>query len=364
MKRILVIGMSNDHGGIENYILNLYEHLDKNLIQFDFIVKEPLTGDFYRRISVLGGKVFVVGTFKNNIISVWKKLKHIYRTNKYDRVYVNLSYAPTLIYVLPALTLDMKKLIIHSHASDDIRKIKHYVFRYIFMSLVARRTNLVGVGCSEKACEWMFGSFLKKDDYHIINNAVDYKKFAYDEYERAKIRRELGLENKLVIGHVGRFSVEKNHKFILEIYRRLKKENPQFALLLVGDGDLRDDIVTTINEIGLEDVVITGVVDSPAMYYSAMDLFLLPSIYEGFPIVAVEAQINGLKCFFSENIDSKINLIGENRFLSIENAQKWVDNILEMDFDYDRFVSHEKVVSTGFDLENQIKDISEKLFSD
>ena len=365
MERILVLGMSSDCGGIENYILNLYENINLDKIQFDFLVKEDIGKQFKERIDILGGRVYRIGTFKNDIFTVWKNLVAFYSENHYKKIYINMSYCPALIYILPALSRGLEVLYMHSHASNDIRIIKHKIFKILFMNLLLKRTNCVYLGCSEAACRWMYGdNILKNNSIHIVKNGIDYDKFSYDENKRQYIKNKFNLSNKLVIGHVGRFSIEKNHKFIIKAFEKFSNMVPDSILLLVGDGKGKTEIEKLVSECGLVDkVIFVGNVDDTSFYYNAMDCFWLPSIYEGFPIVAVEAQANGLPCIFSKEIDKEVNIMGNCVFESIDNSVIWVNltrKIITEKMDK-RKVNKDIWNKTGFDLKQQANNIEKLL---
>lgn len=363
LKKILIIGMSNDCGGIENYILNLCEHLDSNKYKMDFLVKEELKGEFKKRILNLKGDIVETGIFKNNIIGVYKKISEIYRNGHYDLVYINLSYAPTMIYALPAMKYDIP-IYIHSHASDDIRKLKHLIFRKLFFGMFSYH-NYRFLGCSEDSCKWMFGNKkMNQKGYCIINNAVDYERYKYAEEKRNKIRNLFCLEQKFVVGHVGRFSPEKNHVFILQTFKQFLLSKNNAILMLVGTGELESEIKKEAKDMGIYNkIVFVGRVSDTSEYYSAMDCFWLPSLYEGFPIVAIEAQTSGLKCLISDNIDKSVDILGDNKFLSIKDQNAWIAETINIcnKENYNRNINPGLLYEKEYELSAQAKKI-ERIF--
>lgn len=361
MERILVLGMSSDCGGIENYILNLYENIDLKQIQFDFLVKEDIGEVFKKRITQLGGRVYKVGTLKYDLFNVWKNLTRFYRKNNYKKIYINMSYCAALVYILPALRCGLEVLYMHSHASNDIRIIRHKLFKFLFMRIVLKKINCVYMGCSEAACRWMYGnSILKKYSMHIVKNGIDYDKFSYDVNKRQYIKEKFNISDKFVIGHVGRFSNEKNHKFMIKAFQDFSKRASDSILLLVGDGNGRKEIEKMADECGLSDkVIFVGNVPDTSLYYNAMDCFWLPSVYEGFPIVAVEAQANGLPSIFSISIDKEVNIMGNCFFESIDNSKIWADLTLKIKANKteNRKVNKNNWDKTGFNLKQQANSI-------
>lgn len=359
IRRILVIGMSGDKGGIENYLLNLYENLDKSKIQFDFLVKDEIGESYTKRIRKQGGNIYIIGTFRKNIVGVMNRLIKLYKSRQYSRIYVNLSYAPTMIYVLPALFYRGVKVYVHSHASDDFRKKRHLIFRKLFFELFPNKRNYVYIGCSESACLWMFGDkCVKKHKMHVIKNGVCFEKFIYSESKKKAVRAKLELNDNFVVGHVGRFSEEKNHHFILDAFRELLRLKPEARLLLIGEGHLMDDIKSLSEQYGLNNkVIFLGGVSDTSDYYNAMDCFWLPSLYEGFPIVAVEAQINGLKCIFSEQINREVDIVEENVFASISNVSEFVAITSNIEESYQRDLEGKQDKLKKFDLEESVNQV-------
>lgn len=365
MERILVLGMTSDYGGIENYILNLYEKLDHSKLQFDFLVKEDIGEMFRKRISKCGGNIYTVGTFRNNMPKVWHRLNFFFKENRYTKIYINMSYAPTLIYILPAIGNGLEILFMHSHASDDVRLFRHKFFRFVFMNILLKNVKCIYMGCSEAACKWMYGrKICEKSTPYIVKNAVDYNKFSYDEGKRQCIRARYNLLNKVVIGHVGRFSPEKNHSFIIDAFYEFSKIISDSVLVLVGDGAEREKIEKKVRDYNLSDkVIFIGNVNDPSYYYNTMDCFWLPSVYEGFPIVAVEAQVNGLLCVFSDHIDRNVNILGNCYFQDIITPFKWAFTTSEIVKQNKRSRKIEKDVwcDTGYDLKQQTENIEELL---
>lgn len=365
-ERILVIGMTPDCGGIENYILNTYDHLNKKKYQFDFLVKEDLGEYFSERIHKNSGRIYRVGTFKYDKKKVLNNLNSLYKNNKYKKIYINLSYAATLLYVIPALKYGVRQIFIHSHASDDIRKKVHIVTRFLFLKILSSKTDCYYLGCSKEACIWMYGKRrCEKNGFYIINNAIDFNKYKYNPDKRSNCRKEYNLDDSFVVGHVGRFSQEKNHKFIIEAFSELHAINKNTKLLLVGDGALLKDIQNLVKELKLEnDIIFTGVVEDTSYFYNAMDCFWLPSIYEGLPISAVEAQTNGLKCLLSNKITTSADILknGNCKFLDIENKEEFIKKTLNIKKDYSRLVDKKMIEDSGYDLDTEVKKL-ENLFA-
>lgn len=356
MERILVLGLSRDKGGIENYILNLYEQIDSNTLMFDFLCKEDLSNEVVKLIKNRGGKIYTVGTFKKNIFGVWNKLQQIYNNNKYKKIYVNLSYAPTLIYILPSLNNGINKLYIHSHASKDIRLIRHLLFRYLFFEVILKNVNCVYMGCSKDACTWMYGKKISgSKTMHIINNGIKFERFKFSNSKRQEIRLKYNIKHdEFVVGHVGRFSAEKNHKFLVDTFYKFTKSNKKAKLLLVGEGSLLNNVKQQVESLKIADkVIFAGSTNDTGPFYNAMDCFWLPSIYEGLPIVAVEAETNGLPCVFSANIDKHVDIFKYNYFASIKNSEEWINKTRELETFGRNNVTKNELTNVGYELSNE-----------
>ena len=295
--KILIIGMSSIVGGVETYIMNLCENIDLKQIQFDFLVPENFDGIYRKKIEKFGGKIYEVPNFKKHPLKSFKELKKIYKNEKYDIIHTNLCNSSGVLYVLPAKIINKETFVIaHSHTSSDKHRMQHLIFRPILNIITNER-----VACSNVAAKWMFGN--RKKDVLILNNAVNLEKFGYNEDIRKKVRTQLEIDDKFVIGHVGRFEQEKNHIFLIEIFNEIHKKNPKTVLMLIGTGSLLQSIKLKAKELNLEDsILFMGICENTYELYQAMDIFVLPSIFEGLPVVGIEAQASGLKCIFSDNV--------------------------------------------------------------
>ncbi len=356
-KKVLIIGMSSIVGGVETYLMNLFENIDKNKFQIDFLVQKGFNGIFKEKILKLKGKIFEVDNFKRHPIKSYKFLRKFYKEEKYDVIHINLCNASGILYAYPSKKVNKNiKIITHSHNSNDRHKFQHYCLRPLL-----NKITTIKVACSNLAATWMFG---KKhlNNCTVLNNAIKVDKFLYNEKIRKNIRKELNLTDNFVIGHVGRFSWQKNHKFLIEIFNEVYKKNKNSRLLLVGTGELMDDIKLQVNGLGLNDAVIfMGVCDNTNELYQAMDLFVMPSLFEGLPIVGVEAQTSGLNCIFSENVSKQVSITKHTKFLPLNNKDIWLDEILSNEKKYSRNDVLDDIRKNGYDLKEEIKKI-ERLY--
>lgn len=356
MLRILAFGMSPKRGGVQTYLINLYEKIDKEKFQIDFVVQGE---NCFCSDQV--DKIYYVTPRRESVVNHVKDLYLLFKENhmKYDIVYLNYSvlFFPIEFYL--AKFFKIPHIITHAHLTKPSelklsREISHYINRPI-----VRRFSSYLFSCSNMAAEWMFGSkSLTLKNYKIIKNAIYPEKFAYNNKVRKVIRKKLGIqEDAFVIGNVSRFVYQKNHEFILKIFYEVFKKNRNAILLLVGDGELRKNIEKQIDDLGIIDnVILTGSRSDIPDLLQAMDVFLFPSRYEGFGISLLEAQANGLKTFASSNvIPEEVKVTNLIDFISLNKCPEyWAEVILQYSKGYDRYSRIEEIKLSGFDINDQV----------
>lgn len=308
MKKVLVFGMTVNPGGVESVIMNYYRHMNKQKIQFDFLCNCPHIA-YEDEIKALGGKIFKITSRKENYWRFKTELKKFMKENasKYDMLWVNLCSLVNIDYLVYAKKYGIKKRIIHCHnSSNDAGLMKGIIHMINKKRIGCLATDFWS--CSEEAAPWFFSKkIIRSDKFRIIPNAIDVKKFEPNIGIRNSLRKELGLEDMIVIGHVGRFHFQKNHIFLIEIFEELYKRNSNYRLLLVGQGELETNIREKVISKGLsEKVIFCGVRTDVEKLYQAMDLFILPSIFEGLGVVALEAQACLLPCLLSDTTPSVV----------------------------------------------------------
>lgn len=300
--RVLHVLNNLGYGGAETFVMNVYRHVERSKVQFDFLIRSNQNGPMLQEIESLGGQVIELPPFPGKALSNYRALDKFLKVHadEYEAMHV---HANALIYVKPlqlAKKYGIPCRIIHSHSTGSRFKMLHMANTKRVSHWATHR-----FACSSLAGEWMFPD----EDYEFVPNGIDLEKFAFSETDRRGIRRQYDIENSFVVGHVGRFVPQKNHPFIVEVFEALHKKSPNAVLLLVGDGENLDSIKTLVKSKGLsESVVFVGAVENVEKYYSAMDCFLFPSVCEGLGIVLVEAQANGLPCLVSEAVTQEVNL--------------------------------------------------------
>ncbi|EIM05714.1 group 1 glycosyl transferase [Planococcus antarcticus DSM 14505] len=348
--RVLQVLASLNRGGAEAMIMNLYRNIDRSKVQFDFVVNDSSEKYSYEReIEKMGGKVFRVPRYTvTNYASYKKAWEELIIHHPEWKIIHGHHTSPAFIYLHVAKRLK-RITIAHSHIAGGEKTLKSY-----FKSIIRYPTRYTAeylFACSESAAEWMFGN--KSSRAYVLNNSIEAKKFIYSESTRKEKREELGIEKKFVIGHVGRFQTQKNHSFIIDIFKTIHEKNDDAILLLVGEGELRTVITEKVEKLGLTNYVIfTGVrADIPELL-QAMDLFLFPSLYEGLGMVAIEAQAAGLPCIVADTIPKEAFITNLIESVSLkEPGDFWGKKILRYkEIDYQRLNRYEEIKSKKYDI--------------
>lgn len=295
--RVLQIVTVMNRGGLETFLMNLYRHIDRNKVQFDFLTHRTEAGVFDEEIRVLGGNVYHVPRANPLSFDYLTNLNHFFATHQYEIVHAHLDCMSALPLAY-AKKHGVPTRIAHAHSSRQDFDIKYPVKAVSKRYIASEATELFS--CGVAAGKWMFGT----DDFRVIPNAIDTDVFAFNARRRKEVRRKLGVNDDVsVIGHVGRFSRPKNHKFLLRVFSDFLKLQPSARLVLVGDGELREQIEAEIRRLQIESsVILLGIRSDVGDLLQGMDLFLMPSQYEGLPLVLVEAQCSGLPCVISDSI--------------------------------------------------------------
>lgn len=316
-------------GGVEAVIMNYYEHIDKNQVQFDFVVHDNSPVDITEKVEAMGGKVYKVTPYTKNVLAFMYDVYKIIKKNHYTIVHSNMNTL-SVFSLFPAWMAGVPVRILHNHSTSVPSETKRNIMKMIlrpFAKLFANRY----FACSKLAAEWMYGkNSVESGKVTIIHNAIDLKKYAFDQAKRDRIRKELGIENKFVIGHVGRFMYQKNHEFLIDVFSEVVKCEPNAALLLIGDGPLKSQIMQKVKNLHIEDkVYFLGLRSDVQDLYNAMDLFVLPSYYEGLPVVGVECQANGLPTLVSTNVTKELYLTDIISYINLSDGiAVWRKNII------------------------------------
>ena len=363
--RILHIVTYMGRGGLETMLMNYYRHINREKVQFDFLVHRDFEADYDSEILQLGGKIYHMSRLIPWSRKYKKELKQFFLKHpEYKIVHVHQDCLSSVALGC-AKECGVPVRIAHSHNSSQDKNLKYLIKKYYMKKIPVYATDLFA--CSKSAGNWMFG----KNKYHILYNAIDIEKYKYESKESIRLKDKLGLKNELVIGHVGRFNPQKNHTFLIDVYYECLKKNQNIKLLLIGDGDGKEAIKRKVKKLGIEDkVLFMGVRNDVEKFLQIMDIFVFPSCYEGLGIVAVEAQAAGLPCVISDTIPNVcfVTHFGKSttgggstitqQLVKKESLDvplsKWVNDI----FKYSKLErrDHSKEVSiAGYDIENEAK---------
>ena len=349
-------------GGQEAFVFGVLEKMDMQGLQVDCLTAYDYRSEKYRGlVERLGGRVYALnlpfapGKSRGNIR---KPFREFLKDHQYDVVHIHSGSISVLaIMAAEAGKAGVKKVIVHSHASGEKDNLKHKILR-LLASIPMSKYVETYCACSKEAAEWKFEpKYAKKTQ--IIKNGIDTERFRYNVHKRTEMREILGLEDNFVLGHVGRFSKEKNHEFLVCVFEDVIKMAPDARLLLVGAGDEMDRIRSLVKKKQLEDkVIFTGSVTNVEDYLQAMDVFVLPSRFEGLGIAAIEAQCVGLPVIASDAVPNDADL-GNISFLPLSSATAaWAGKIEKMK-DMDRKDISALVKKAGYDINETAKLVKE-----
>lgn len=352
-QRILVYGMSDNPGGIETYLLNLVKNTKEENVAWDFVTDFPQLA--YKEIlEQYGSRFYWIPAKSKGLLKQWRSFAKILKEHpEYRTVYFNvLNAGSALTMVIPWIY--RRRIVVHSHnASADSERL-HRLCRPFLKKMAGGY-----VACSRLAGDFMFGVKAMRDKHvFLMPNAIDASKYQYNQKTRAEMRKELGVEDRLVLCHVGRIVYQKNPKGVIDILGECVKRDPRCLLLSVGTGDMEAETKAYAEEKGLSPYVkFLGVRDDVERIMQAADCFVLPSVYEGLPIVAVEAQAAGLPCFLSDNISRETKITKDTCFIPMEKTDVWADAILSVRPE-DRKKKRNTVIKAGYDIDHQKENIS------
>lgn len=348
-------------GGVEAIVMNYYRNIDKTKIQFDFICDSDSTCIPYEEITKLGGKIFIIPPYQK-IFKYHHELKRILKTNNYQIVHSHINTLSVFsLYAAKCAGVPIR--IAHSHSTTNKKEFKKNIMKQLLkpFSKVFATDYFC---CSELAGIFQFGEKeYKKGNVYLLNNAINISKFQYNPKIRVKKRKELNIsEETLVIGHIGRFVPVKNHDFLIEIFKEVHNNNKNSLLLLIGTGPLDEKIKAKAKALNIEDkVIFLGPRNDTNELYQVMDVFLLPSLYEGLPVVGVEAQSSGLICFFSNEVTKEAKLIKTTEYISLAKTSKYWSNIILAKYqEYNRQNTLDEVIKKGFNILTEVKKLENK----
>ena len=357
--RIIQFIGSLNTGGSQSMVMNIYRNIDRNKIQFDFIVdrKEELL--YYDEILRLGGKVYIFNEFfkGTNYYKYEKQWKDFFESHKeYKIIHCHVrSVAAIVLRIAKKYNLIT---ICHSHSTSNGNGIK--VFLKKFLQSKIKKYCDYFFACSKESATWLYGNLIANSEKcFIINNAIDSKKYVFNKIIRNKIRKKYHIENKIVIGQVGRLTEVKNYEFTLKLLKQLVDKNNSYFLMIVGAGQLRKKIDKQIEDNNLKDnVIILENRNDVNELMQAMDIYVMPSLWEGLPLALVEAQASSLPCIISSNITDGILIHSLVKKLNLDDINLWINEINRITNDNFKRVDVSKmIIDSGFDINTNVRTI-------
>lgn len=361
MKVLQIIGTLNS-GGAETLLLNILNNIDREKYKMDFLVFENKEYVLEKEFKKLGARIICIESpNKIGMLNFIKQLKKLCVNEKYDVVHAHTLFncGPCMYAAYKA---GIKTRIAHSHNTKILDE--HYNFKkkiYFFIAkLLLNHFSTTRLACSEEAGKFLF---YKNKEFVVIKNGIDINKFIFDNEINIKIRKKLNIPlDAFVIGNIGRMTFVKNQKFLIETFEKLHKEFKNSYLIIIGDGKLKGEISNEIKRINLEKFIfLTGSINNANEYYNVFNLFAMPSLYEGLPLVLVEAQTNGLPIIASNKINNESNITNRITFIPIDSSETWKDEILK-EKNKERYNEINKIIENGFSIKNTVKEI-EKVYN-
>lgn len=353
--RVLQVVTHMERGGLETMLMNFYRHMDREQVQFDFLVHRQERADYDDEIESLGGRIFRLPRLVPWSKAYLAALDAFFTEHpEYRIVHVHQDCLSSVILKV-AKNHSVPVRIAHSHNANQDKNLKYPIKLWYKRSIPRYATDLFA--CGKNAGDWMFGGA----PYQVINNAIDAAAYPCDAAKRAAVRHSLGFNDELVIGHVGRFNPQKNHPFLLEIFSALLKKEANAVLLLVGGGEDMPKIQAKARELGIADHVrFMGVRSDVADLMQAMDVFVFPSLYEGLPVTMVEAQASGLPCIISDKVPEEcIITSGLVDVMPLSaSADAWAEKVLEKR-QCAREDHSDEVAAHGFDITAEAEKLQE-----
>lgn len=325
MIRILQCVNDMHRAGLETMLMNYYRNIDREKIQFDFLTHRPQRSDYDDEIESLGGKIYYAPRlYPQNYPKYFKWMKQFFSEHPEYKIIHSHIDAMSYLPLKAAKKANIPIRIAHSHNTAIDRDFK-YLLKTYFRFKLPKVANYY-CACGKEAGEFLFPG----KEYMYVPNAIEIDRFLFNENVRMKKRRELGIKDEIVIGHIGRMSYQKNHKYLIDVFAEILKKKNDSILLLIGVGEKLDDIKKYVEKLGLsEQVRFLGNRADVDELYQAMDVFVMPSLFEGLPVVGVEAQFSGLSCIFSDQVPEEVNFTNKSMFISLnEKKDIWADKVI------------------------------------
>ncbi len=339
-----VVPSLSQANGVAACICNYFQYLDKDKFDVTFAVLTNTGKDRYESVIKNGGNIVELFRIRN-IFAYIKKIKRFYHEKKFDIVHCNVANTG-LIFLYYAWKSNVKVRILHSHATQSSDKFLNRLRNDIILFFTKKFANRY-VACSEAAGIAMFG----EKDFFVLHNGIEYEKYKFRKSVRDKIRRELSIgEKQIVLGNIGRLCNQKNQKFLIALTAQLK-DKLDLKTIIIGNGPLEDELKKMVTFYNIEDnVIFMGSIKNTNELYNSFDVFLLPSLYEGLPVVGVEAQANGLPCIFSDTITHELKINNNIKFVHLD-MNEWIEEITRLSIRNDKIQNFFE--SSNYNIKNE-----------
>lgn len=362
MIRILQSVANMDRAGIETMLMNYYRHIDRSKVQFDFLCSNSKIGAYEDEIKSMGGYIHRSTGFNPLKYGEYLKyMKTLFQEHpEYKIVHAhNGAFVVYPLYAAKKYNIPVRISHVHSAAfTFDLKWFLKMVCKPFIKKVCTHK-----YGCGEAACNFYYGeNSVRNREAVVVNNAIEIKKYIFNSETREALRLKYGLKDSVVIGHAGRFMSQKNHEFLIDVFKDLVNQNPKYKLILLGDGPLMNSIRKKVERSGLyNNVLFLGNVNNTNEWYQAFDLFVLPSIWEGLPVVAIEAQTADLPCLFSDSITHEIDITENAHFLSLDkNVREWSNMIISLTKIQKERVNRTKDIgNAGYNIEIEAKKLQD-----
>ncbi|KRE83809.1 hypothetical protein ASG89_11865 [Paenibacillus sp. Soil766] len=364
-KRILVVGLSKNIGGIENLFINILNNKSINMT-FDFLIFDSVC-EYEDVLTRHNCRIYYcTRRGKNPLKSALVQRKIIIENgDKYEYIWNNISSASDILIYYLVKKYTNAKIITHSHGENF--ESDNFVVRFIHLFLHNLQNKYLGkktdyyFACSEQAGRWLFPSCLENQILEI-KNGIDVERFKFDLTTRKAVRENLGISDKLVLGHVGRLCRTKNQRFLIETLEEVVKYKQNVVMLLIGNGEDYTMLKNMVQKKNLEQYIrFLGARNDVHELLQALDVFLLPSLFEGFPLSIVEAQASGLNCIVSDTLTTDVDLTDSVKFISLDSNEGWENSIANIVLNQNRNEFTEKVKISGYDIKDTVKEIERYL---
>lgn len=350
MNKVLVVNtVPTDRNGITNVIFSYYQSTLVESYVMDYVSINELSDDYKSMVQRAGGKIYVIRRSSKKLLSYVAQLQRVIANGGYDAVHIHGNSHTVVIELLAAYWAKCKVRIVHSHSTSTKFPIIHRVLALPFYKLCNGR-----LACSEKAGAWMYG----KKSYRVIRNGINTSSFAFNKEERLTVRKELGWEECVILGHVGDFSLNKNQSFLIDVLQILRNKDINYRLALIGEGEQKSSVKQKVEQLGLTDsVLFTGKIPNVYRYLNAFDIILMPSFHEGLPVTLVEQQANGIRCIVSDSVSREANITGYVSYLPLD-VNDWAKEIYSIEAETDKnrckrsCDSIHKMIESGYDVKS------------